>query len=92
MDKENDSELKCKALERQKQDIMEFQILMRKSNARLIGWENREEVCQRLIRKIDSFLGDINIARWREIEEFQRIWQRDVLNQKVMKFPKKSKR
>ncbi|MBP6856180.1 MAG: hypothetical protein KBC42_02430 [Candidatus Pacebacteria bacterium] len=92
MDKENDSELKRKALERQKQDIMEFQILMRKSNARLIGWENREEVCQRLIREINSLLKNINNAQWKEIEEFQRIWQRDVLNQKVMKSPKKSKR
>jgi hypothetical protein len=92
MDKENDSELKRKALERQKQDIMEFQILMRKSNARLIGWENREEVCQRLIREINSLLKNINNAQWKEIEEFQRIWQRDVLNQKVMKSPKKRKR
>ncbi len=35
---------------------------------------------------------NINNAQWKEIEEFQRIWQRDVLNQKVMKSPKKSKR
>lgn len=92
MDDKNDSELKRKALEKQKQDIMEFQILMRKSSVRFIGWENREEVCQRLIREINSLLENINNAQWKEIEDFQRVWQRDVLYQKVMKSPKKSKR
>ncbi len=92
MDKENDSELKRKALERQKQDITELQILMRQSSVRFNGWENREEVCQRLIREINSLLENINNAQWKEIEDFQRVWQRDVLNQKVMKSPKKSKR
>ncbi len=92
MDDLSDTERKRIILEKQRQDISEFKkhILKMEKNDNL---SKKEQLCDNLLVKISGALVDPgNWTSWNKIEEFQRIWKRDILNQKIMKSPKKSKK